>query len=133
VDQTNFEKYFALLVRRQDRAEAVEHLVAGSDDDLKGLTRVAACRALALLEDEAGDLEAATGAPRLLKLPRKELFGKLVDEVTVRRDTDTARAAVKTYKLTIARLRRERDGAERKLAHVKSLFAPLKELWVDDR
>ena len=87
---TEFEKKFSSLLQEGKKDEAKTHLATGKDDDIKGLTRVAKCRAVVLMQGQADDVKNAAMAPRYLKLTKEQLLDTLMDAVGQHKKTGKA-------------------------------------------
>jgi hypothetical protein len=78
-EATAFETKFSSLLQQKDKAPARAHLVGGKPEDLMGLSRVAKCRAVVLLDGKSDDVDVGAAAPRLLKLKKEKLDKNLLD------------------------------------------------------
>lgn len=77
-EATEFENKFSSLLQQKDKGPARAHLVGGKSEDLMGLSRVAKCRAVVLLDGKSDDVDVGAAAPRLLKLKKEKLDNSLL-------------------------------------------------------
>jgi hypothetical protein len=92
---TEFEKKFSSLLQEGKKDEAKDHLTVGSTGDLEGLTRVAKCRAVVLMQGQADDVKNAAMAPKWLKLSKAQLFEVLQQGVEEYKSSGKAKAKLK--------------------------------------
>lgn len=92
---SEFEKKFSSLLQEGKKDEAKDHLAAGGTGDLEGLTRVAKCRAVVLMQGQADDVKNAAMAPKWLKLSKAQLFEVLQQGVEEFKSSGKAKAKTK--------------------------------------
>lgn len=91
-EATEYEIEFSKLLQQGKKDEAKQHLAGGKADDLAGLTRVAQCRAVVLMEGESEDVETTAMAPKYLRLPADKLTQTLQEVVESYRATGKGEA-----------------------------------------